>query len=50
MEIKFSVFRELLEEELKESIDIFGSSVCVTGTITTIRIANIQRLKGNSEY
>jgi hypothetical protein len=44
MEIKLSIFRELLEEQLKEGIDILGGGIGVAGTIITIGITNVQRL------
>lgn len=44
MEIKVSIFRELLEEQLKEGINILSSSISVAGTITAIGVTNIQRL------
>jgi hypothetical protein len=44
MEIKVSIFREFLEEQLKESVDILGSSIGIAGTITAIGITNVQWL------
>lgn len=44
MEIKVSVLREFLEEELEESINVLGSSIRVGGTAATMRITDIQGL------
>lgn len=44
MEIKLGVFREFLEEQLKESIDVLSCSVGVASTVATIGVTNIQGL------
>jgi hypothetical protein len=44
VEILRRIFRELLEKEGEESVDIFASSYSVADRVSTVRVTDINRL------
>jgi hypothetical protein len=44
VEVLRRIFRELLEKEGEESVDIFASSYSVANRVPTVRVTDINRL------